>query len=298
MQEVGDEVSRPAEKDLLLQREKADSLLKDAILEEDGSALPTSLVNRSRSLAGPSGLCVGPPQQAAGKSRPQPKAKSRANPIVLATQLRTRTVKDYREVDRLLKKSADFGMQVLQKDALEVHGSQEEVDSDFTLNLLRDRLELMRLAKHGSEDGPESLRVSQDLFAKCLRDPYLKDLSSTFLSSESGCMSYGRVTYMRNTVMDLQSSTDAVQDISNNVKNALALLKKIATAVQSEAETWKSNIALLHKVRLQENVATRTDGSLSEMSGKYVVCIVCSKYVICMYDVCMYVTDAPLTPLC
>lgn len=257
-------MSRPAEKDLMIQREKADSLLKDAILEVDGG-LPPSLVARTESFAaGPSGLRV-QQQQAAGKSRPQPKAKSKVNPVVLAAQLRSRSMKDYREVDRLLKRSEAFALEVLGKDALDVHGTQEKVDSDFTLNLLRERLEVMRLAKHGADSGPESLRVSQELFSKCLADPYLKDLSSTFLSSESGCMSYGRVTYMRNTVMDLQSSTDAVHDAANNVKNALSLLKKIAAAVHSEAETWKSNIALLHRAKLQEETAMRTDGSVSEL---------------------------------
>ena len=261
-QEVGEKTDKPAEKDLQLQREKAESLLKASMLDDDGTSILPSLLSRP-SQPGPSGVQFqGSSGSAPATGRPQAKQRAggkKTSPIVLAAQHRAKTMKEFREVPRLLERSRRIAEDTLTKDALTVHdGSQEQVDADFTLNLLRSRIDLVTLAMDRAVSGPESLKMSKEFFNKCLEDPYLKDLSSTFLACESGCLTYGRVTYMRDTVMDLQSSADSVIEIATNVKNALGLLKKVATAVQAESDQWKANIAALHKAKKQEETATRT----------------------------------------
>lgn len=254
-QQIGDNASKPSESEVSLQREKAEGLLKSCLLDDDGGA-PASLL--STALPGPSGADARVAAQAAAKAVPKAKAAARGNPVVLAATMRAKSVKEFREVGKLLERSMGMAEDVLAKDAMKVHAhSQDAVDKDYTLSLLRDRIKLGQLAYDQTTGGPSSLQLSKQLFSECLEDPYLKDLSTTFLTTEAGCMTYGRIMFLRNTALDLQSSVEAVREMCDNMKNAMGLLKKIAGAIQSEAEAWRSNVAMLHKARVAEEAANR-----------------------------------------
>lgn len=265
--EMGEKISKPSEKDICLQREKAEPMLKSALLDDDSCApaslLPTGKAHVTTGSAAPSGLAAasarrGQPSAAASASSTRRTPK--VSPLVLASQLRAKSVKEYRDVAKQLDRALKLGRDVMSKDAVSVHGSPEEIAKDFTLDLLRARIKLVELASYKNAQEAQSLSASKNLFKLCLEDPYLKDLSSTFLTSASGCMTYGRITFLRDTALDIQPSVESVLQITDNMKNAMALLKKIATSLYSEAESWRSNVSVLHKAKKREAAATRQVG--------------------------------------
>ena len=62
---------------------------------------------------------------------------------------------------------------------------QEKVDADVTLELLRERLDLLRLGL-SPEQGLEGKKASQQLLAACVKDPYLRENEGTLFSDPAG----------------------------------------------------------------------------------------------------------------
>lgn len=193
-----------------------------------------------------------------GGKKPQPplkpSAKSKVSPNVEAARQRARTASEWKRVEVLLEKALSQGHAVLTHDSVVAHGSQEAAEQDCSLNLLRDRMNLIRLATN-KDDGAESKTKSQELYQLCLQDPYLKDLSSTLLAVEEGVQTVGAAVRCRDTLLDLQPSAARVIEIMDNHRNGIALLKTIATCVQTEADGWKANIQALLKAKADEQKA-------------------------------------------
>ena len=206
-QECYDESRAPSAREIQKQSELAASAFAE--LEVEDSLVPLSAVATTssigvgavRSSGGPTGSGNVGQAQAKGKSK---KGKAIENPLVEACTCRAQTAKLFIEVGKLLQKAVETGEKVLTVNALEVHrGNQGAVDADPSLALLRSRLELAKLALD-SEGGQPGKDKSFDLYESALKDPYMKDLSSTLLMESSACHTLGYAKHMRTVILELR----------------------------------------------------------------------------------------------
>lgn len=117
----------------------------------------------------------------------KPKGKSRAKPAgsacLEATRQRTRTTRELKQVEGLLKRATAAGAGVLLDAAS---------GGDPSLVLLKSRINLLKQACSTLRD----VALCGELFEACLHDPYLKDLQSTLLASKDGVQTLGYVTHV------------------------------------------------------------------------------------------------------
>lgn len=260
--EVEDVAANPSEKMVEQQRSSVPSILSEFADEEplissaagpSGSGIclpsPTFLMN-------PAGVAAGSNSKPAkGSGKPRGGSSKAGGPLVEAYRSKAKTAREYKAVESALNKARDVGTCVLETDAVKVHGSIEAADADVSLTLLRCRMELLQLAMN-DEMGKSSITVrSKQFYNSCLKDPYLKDLQTSILSSEDGCRTLAAVRYTRNTLLDLQPSVEKVQHLMDSHKNALQLLKTVAQCVQKESETWRSTAQALIKAKKDEQQA-------------------------------------------
>lgn len=250
-----DEKSNPSEKVITMQKESAATALAE--LDDDDAGLLKMKLLSSRGIHS---LSSGDGSRA---SQPQPKAKAKArtgtgggkSAIVVAANQRAKTVKDLKSLEVSLKKAKVTAEKVLNEIALDVHaGDQAQVEMDPSLDLLRSRLDLLNAGMNMSEESPQSLK-NGNLYSCCLKDPYLKDLRESILTTKEGCLTLGSVNYCRNVLLDIQPNADKVMGIMDNVRNAVSVLKKIAECCQKESDQWVSNVKALQKARDDEKKA-------------------------------------------
>lgn len=198
----------------------------------------------------------GGPVVPASKRAPakQGKKSSTVAPNVEAACQRSKTAMEWKRVEIAIDKAVQTGHVILSEEALKVHGKAQAVEEDCSLNLLRDRMRLIRVAAN-REFGPSSAARSKELYDLCLLDPYMKDLSGTLLAVPEGCQTLGAGTRCRDHLLDLQPTVAKVQELMDSHRNAISLLKTIATAVTTEAEGWKANVQALIKAKEDERRA-------------------------------------------
>lgn len=121
----------------------------------------------------------------------------------MAAKLRTKTTKEFFDAERLLKKAKADAHSILEVTAPKILGP-ENVATDGTLELLRDRLELVNAALDNTGGNDEASKVAcARLFELACRDPYLKDCRTTLLADESACQTLGVCKYVRQVTLDL-----------------------------------------------------------------------------------------------
>jgi len=163
-----------------------------ADLEEEVPLLPTRAPGNS-SIGVLSSGTAQHQRQATTSASAQPKrrgAAKTANPLVEAATARARTAKDFAEVSKLLTRACNTAIDLLEKQAVTIHGSQEEVTNDASLDLLRSRLNLVKLALDEST-GKEGKDKAKQLYIATQEDPYLKDLATTTLADPQCCQTLG-----------------------------------------------------------------------------------------------------------
>ena len=241
MQQVlEDKTTNPSEKSTALQKTLAPAVWTE-LVEEEEALVPMSTLNLVSSM----------PMSGVSKASAKPKAKSRAkgsgngNPSLEATRQRTRTTRELKQVEALLKRASAAGTHILEE-----HGSAEDEPS---LVLLKNRMALLKQASSSSHD----VRSCEELFDGCICDPYLKDLQATLLACKEGVQTLGYVTYVRETVLDLQPSVEKVNALMDHQRNAFQVLIKIANCVLTEAEVFKTTVQALIKARKDEEEAVR-----------------------------------------
>ena len=137
------------------------------------------------------------PMSGVAKASAKPKAKSRSrgngngNPSLEAARQRTKTTRELKQVEALLKRASTTGAHILE---------QASAEDEPSLILLKNRMALLKQASSPSHD----VAFCEDLFDGCMCDPYLKDLQSTLLACKEGVQTLGYVTYVRETLLDLQ----------------------------------------------------------------------------------------------
>ena len=195
--EFEDLVRNPTEAIAHTQLEKAQASLQEDGLEMEQSIVQLSSGDRSRRAT---------VETAQGSAKAQGRGSSRAkvskndaNPLIAASKARTKTTKEFCEAERLLKKAIVYGEHILGSVAPTV---LDEVKDDPTLELLRNRLEMVQVALD-PRGGKDAMDPSEHLFHLACQDPYLKDCQTTILADREACQSLGMVKYCRQFLFDM-----------------------------------------------------------------------------------------------
>ena len=245
-----DEVAKPSEK--VIAQHVAIAAVAWQECEDDEPLVSFGSLNTNAAVAGLHSS--GGRHGSTGGKKPGPvkatKGKAVA-PNVEAARQRAKTAQEWKRVEATLEKALQLGSTILEKDAVAIHESQEKVLADCSLDLLRNRMDLIRLATSRSTT-QDSKEQSRQLFQKCLCDPYLKDLSGTLLSVEEGCQTVGAAIRCRDILLDLQPTVERVHELMDSHRNGMTLLRTIASCVQTEAEGWKANAQALIKAKADE----------------------------------------------
>ena len=258
-QECADEQAAPSEKVVQMQRSAAVSAWGG--LQDDEDLLPMAALSSSANpvpgnehagggVTTRSANFKGRAASTAATSKTSSKTK---NPIAEAASQRARTMKEWKNSELQLKKAIQNAESLLNTDAVEIHGSAEKATQDPSLQLIQERLEIARLAVDRSEAG--SIQKNRLLYQLCLKDPYLKDLQDSLLSSQDGVQSVAWIDHIRSSLLDIQPTAEKVQQLMDLQRNALAVLSKIASSLIKETETWKANVAALKKAKREEEKA-------------------------------------------
>lgn len=132
------------------------------------------------------------------------------NPLVAASKVRSRTTKDFCEVERLLNKAMADAENIFDVVAPKLM-APEAIKQDPTLELLRQRQLMVTIARDTSS-GKVGLDMSKDLYDRACQDPYLKDCRTTFLADPEACQTMGVVRYTRNVLLDLYLGHTCVRE--------------------------------------------------------------------------------------
>ena len=259
--QVVDEAAKPSEKVIQQHAQVATTAWQD-FDEDEQPLVPLSTLMKSLTFVSDppghtptrgGGGCGSVPKPRAGGGRTSAKAKA-APPNVEAARQRAKTATEWKRIESAVQKAMTVGEHVLNEEAIKVHLTPENVATDCSLDLLRQRMALLKVAMC-RDTGVESAEKSKQLYTMCLSDPYLKDLSTTLLAVEDGCQTLGAALRCRDTLLDIQPTAAKVTELMDNHRNAMSLLKTIATCVHTEAESWKANIQALIKAKADEKKA-------------------------------------------
>ena len=255
------EASNPSEKVIELQRESASAAFAE-FEDEDGLVASTPAILPGISSAS---CFKAEAEQASGKAHAKTKARTTSRSTkqpnakqaqVLATRQRAKTMREYEAAKMSLIKARVAGEEVLEKTAYEVHATSQQVEEDVTLDIIRSRMSMVQAALVSSTGSVDKNKEADlHLYELCMADPYLRDFQSTLLASEEGVQTYGSITYVRETTLELQPTVEKVSALMDNQRNALAVLTKIAASLLSESACWKNGVAALKKARLEEERA-------------------------------------------
>ena len=205
-QECVEEVKNPSSADLEVQLQKAALLISE--MEDEPPLLSAQAALKGGAKWFGSGR-QGPgqgPASASAKSSGGPKAtraRKGDNPAVAAAQFRAKTAKDFTEVEKSLDRAYQTSNTLLEDQAWRIHEQNPlKVEEDISLNLVRSRQRLVKLALDKSE-GPEGREKSTAFFEACKTDPYLTSLSTTTLADPEGCQTMGFLKHNRFVTLDL-----------------------------------------------------------------------------------------------
>lgn len=255
-QECTDEHAAPSEKVVQMQRSSAVNVW--GALQDDEDLLSLSELPSLPSTAC-SGGSVKSRNSKNGKTPTTTTSTSKStkakNPVAEAASQRAKTMKEWKSCEANLQKAIQHAETVLNTDAVDVHGSDEKAQGDPSLQLIRDRLNLAKLAV--DRTSPVTAAQNQLLYSECLKDPFLRDLSDSLLASQDGVQCVAWIDHVRSRVLDLQPSAEKIHQLMDCQRNALVVLQKIAGALVKETDTWKSNIFALKKAKLEEEKAAQ-----------------------------------------
>ena len=264
--ECGDKVLNPSQADMQLQVEKAQSVW-DTEVEGDAGSLVLVKTSASQSLGMPQGsvsvAVAGHEEKARGSggggggtAKTTRKAKNLSeNVALLAAQARAKSAKDFADAQASLKRSMSAGEHLLGVTAVKILGSEERVNEDSTLSLVKSRMDLATLALDDSQ-GQKAKTACEALYKAAMQDVYLKDLGGSIFKDPSSILTVGAAAYQRNVTFELQPNKFAVENQLDSHRNAISALKKIAEALMTEVESWRTHVIALRKAQDQEAKAT------------------------------------------
>ena len=220
-QECFSDIRNPSERDAQAQVAQGANMFD---FDEELCLRPPTLSN---------GACLTATGKGVVASGPAPKAKQKQkhgdNALLAASQIRSKTAADFTTSEILLKRALLKANDTLEK-AYEIHGSDEKVEKDASLNLVRSRLDLVELALDGSTNPAEAKSNSNLLYKAAIEDPYLKDLRSSTLQDPDCCQTLGMLKYVRTIKLDLYLNLPPGQFLFTVIKEPQHFFYTAATA--------------------------------------------------------------------
>ena len=202
-QEVEDVCKRPTGQLIQAQLEKAQSSVLGDEFESEAAVVRLESIRGDGSttfLAQPDPKAK---SKAKAASQPKRRAASANNPLLAASQARQRSTALYFETERLLQRAIKEAEFVFEVTAPKVLGSEEAVQNDATLELLRNRYDLVHVASDPNAKGDKADKACEVMFNLACQDPYLKDCRSTLMADPKACHTLGVAKYMRQFVFDM-----------------------------------------------------------------------------------------------
>lgn len=186
------------------------------------------------------------PSTAAAKS----KAGKNISPQANAAKQRVQTLKQFNTATAAAETASTMAEDVL-NEAADVYGSFEvAVEGDPNIKTLSHRLECLKLLMDLS--ATRSAGDTGEIILEHLEaDEFFKDQNWQARRVHT----IGFMNYVRHTMLELQRTNDQVEELMQNHKDAIDVLKKVAGAVERVASQWKSNQIALMKARALEEKA-------------------------------------------
>lgn len=219
--------------------------LRKSLDEEESSLLSKALPSISSQSGG---------QSAAGQSSARAKAGAKAAkskaPGAVASKVRKDTLRLYSTTTLQAKSALATGRQVLDL-AVEAYGGLDEaVKTDESVKILSHRVHCLELLLDESSKQPEET-TSQAIFDELCQDEFFTDQNW----STDHVHTVGNMVYVRSTMLELQRTSDAVETMGQQHKDAIGLLRDVSSSVAKASSEWKSRVAALKKAQELERKA-------------------------------------------
>ena len=178
---------------------------------------------------------------AGGKaSNAKAKAKSKAKgkterPGVLAAKIRQTTMRVWTQVQSDTKEACRIGATMLVDCVAQYRPSYEVVQR---------RLACLERLIDSKRQKP-TVKIGEELLECLNQDSYFNEQAWR----PQAVQTLGQLTHVRTTLLELQRTADAVNELGNNHRDGLDVLKIVAKSILTEVSCWKSNLAALRKAR-------------------------------------------------
>ena len=209
------------------------------------SMVPTSSASCSSMVTPGPGASGSKQMPAPGQGGPKPKRAKLQQPAHAASKVRKESLRLFMQVQGAAETALALGKVVLSEGAAE-HGGvlAEAIEADTMLKSLDHRMHCLRLLMDSFKDARSSDR-SAHILEELNKDDYFRDQQW----HASHVHTLGFMKYVREVMLDLQRSSDAVDAMGQAHRDAIGVLKEVASAVTKDASEWRAQVAALRKAR-------------------------------------------------
>lgn len=181
---------------------------------------------------------------AVAKPQPKPKQRNKVTPKMASSKVRKDTMKHFVAARPAAYSAIETGKQTLEE-ATNLYGTKDNaMEADGNIKVLSHRLTCLELLMD-MEQSKSADKKSSRIFQLLEEDDFFSDQHW----EQSHVQTWGYIEYVRQTMLDLQRTAEAVQALGEQHKEALNVVKEVAMAVSKSAKQWSSNVAALKKAR-------------------------------------------------
>lgn len=153
-------------------------------------------------------------------------AASKQKPSKLVVQLRTKSMREFNNLMQLQSKALNEANRVIALNSALAEGDQT-TSTDPSMREINNRLKLVELMSSGSETCDTFLATQKEMWDCIKADPFLKERGF----DPDLVQTYGQMKYIRNVTAPLQSTNEAVGDLMDKNKQAIAISRECAQAL-------------------------------------------------------------------
>lgn len=209
-----------------------------------GKPMPSSMAPSS--LDGKTETARAPQQQ------PQPKKTQK--PAVVASKVRKNTLKAYTSGSTAAKQAMEQGNSTMAHAEHEFGSLAQALQADVSIKVLNHRMSCLKLLLSDDHTKASEQR-SQLILDRLNKDEFFQDQQW----DPKHIHTLGNMVYLRNTMMDLQRTAEAVEELGEIHKESLNVLSVVSQAVSKEAKQWESNVVAMRKARDLEEKALQKE---------------------------------------
>lgn len=224
--------------------------IRNQLDDEECSLLSMSLPSVN---AGPGSVAPGKLQARAGSTPAAAASKARAKaktPGLAASKVRKDTIKLFSALQPAATSALAVGQDALAQAASE-HGSFEEAcAASPEIQCLLHRVRCLELLLDDAQS-KSAVSKSEEIYEELIKDEYFNDQNW----SVAHVQTLGYMKYVRNTMLELQRTCDAVDDMGQAHREAIVVLRDVASAVTKQATEWRSQVQASKKARILEQKA-------------------------------------------